>query len=163
MNDPDSSLSAPVARLRAGHLRKVSESCEVPGSRPQKPPAAAGWRSWGQASPRDPKGWPRPVAVRRPAVGGGVVAAPHLVELRPRLKPGASGCPSFVSPASLPRDGLGAELCLQNQVLRDLVPHPDPAAATHHSDARQGQLRLSAARRNPGAQCPITGTEFREH
>lgn len=53
--------------------------------------------------------------------------------------------------ASLSRDGLGTELCLQVQVLRDLVLHPATAAATHHSDARQGQLHLRAAPRTPGA------------
>lgn len=71
----------PRVRLCPGRRWKGLESQEVPGSgrswsagprrwSPQAPPAAAGWRSPGQARPTDPAGWPRPVTAGRPRGGG---------------------------------------------------------------------------------------------
>lgn len=118
---------------------------------PQAPPAAAGWQSWGQARPTDPAPGPR----GGPTVGWGaeLPPPPHPRGPWPLLKPAEplAAPHSPLQSVSLPRDGLGTELCLQVQVLRDLVRHPATAAATHHSDARQGQLHLPAAPRTPGA------------
>uniref|UniRef100_A0A5F9CXM5 Solute carrier family 13 member 5 n=1 Tax=Oryctolagus cuniculus TaxID=9986 RepID=A0A5F9CXM5_RABIT len=96
--------------------------------------------------PTDPRGspapWPPGLAPRwggaelspppLPGAGGG--GSPSL--LKPAEPPATPH--SSLPPGSHPHDGLGDELCLQVQVLRDLVRHPAPAAATHHSDARQG-------------------------
>lgn len=153
-------------RLCPRELRKGSETQEGPGVQaapragrrlqsPRTPPFAAGWQSWGRARPPDPRGGPAPAA-GRPAVGGGVVTASHPPGQRLLLKlaePLAAFHSSFPL-VSLPRDGFGTELCLQVQVLRDLVRQSAPAAATHHSDTRQGQSLLWAAR------CPVTGTEL---
>lgn len=88
-----------------------------------------------------------------PPWGAELLPLPPRPGLWPLLKPAEPRAAphSPLASASLSRDGLGTELCLQVQVLRDLVLHPATTAATHHCDARQGQLHLLAAPRTPGA------------
>lgn len=140
-----------------------------PWSAPLSTQGSAGraWRVPGGGS--DARGSPRAPAVRgggphRPlemAPRGGLAATspwgaelPALhqpLRLWPLLKPAEPLAASPASPAFSPQhDGFGTELCLQVQVLRDLVRHPDTAAATHHSGAHQGQLHRPAAPGTPG-------------
>lgn len=125
----------------------------------------AGLALLGAGAPHRPRAVAPPLGPRGgPATGAGLALPPLPFPLRPLLKPSGRWLPSLASPAaSLLRYGLGgAHLCLQVQVLRDLVPHPAPAAATRHSDARQGQLRLPAA---PPTPCALRGPRAptREH
>lgn len=168
MNDPSHPASQPRGAPCPRQRRKGCTSPEVPGpgrllecwcEAPESAGASrrrrgAGGQSWGQAGPTDPAGWPRPGAARRPHRGGR--SCPRLLppgDCGPFLRPRSLRLPHSPLPSPSQRDGLGAELCLQVQVLRDLVLHPVTVAAAHRSDARQGQLRLGQPRR-PGGPVP---------